>query len=234
MPEHHPPPDLQDELRNAASDTVAQGGDIRERVRDLTLRALTGHSFDREGIQDVIRAVTQGVAIGAERDPGDMRQAMSEALAGLDKALRTSAEAGQVALKEIASSGRDFSDSELKQALGNLRKLEEDFFSTVSQVADAASERVRPELSEALTAVRRSGTETGRQVASVMSEFAHRFSVASLDAAVSGLEMASEVSARFAGLASGVLSGLADALRTQKTESETTPKVESDTPRKAD
>jgi hypothetical protein len=219
-------PPSEDHLRDAASETVARGGDIRERVHDLTLQALKDRRFDRHGIQDVIRAVTQGVALGADRDRVHMRQAMSQALEGLDKALRTSAEAGQVALKELASTGRDFSDSELKQALANLRKLEEDFFSTVSQVADAASERVRPELREALAAARRSGTETGRQIASVMSDFAQRFSVASLDATVSGLERASEFGARFAELASGVLSGLADALRTQKSDRDEPPKGE--------
>jgi hypothetical protein len=224
MAEPSPPPPPEGHLTDAASETVARGVDIRERVHDLTLQALTARHFDRHGIQDVIRAVAQGVALGADRERVDMREAMSEALAGLDKALRTSAEAGQVALKELASTGRDFSDNDLKQALANLRKLEEDFFSTVGQVADAASERVRPELREALGAARRSGTETGRQVASVMSEFAHRFSVASLDATVAGLERASEFGARFAELASGVLSGLADALRTQKTDRDEPPK----------
>jgi hypothetical protein len=229
MAEHSPQLPPEEQLKEAARETVAEGEHIRERVHDLTLQALKDRRFDRQGIQDVIRAVTQGVALGAERERVDMRQAMSEALAGLDKALRTSAEAGQVALKEIASTGRDFSDSELKQALANLRKLEEDFFTTVGQVADAASERVRPELREALAAARRSGTETGRQIASVMSDFAQRFSVASLDATVSGLEMASQFGARFAELASGVLSGLADALRTEKTDRDEPPKGEQGT-----
>ena len=225
MAEQPPQAPPEERLMEAASEAIAPGVDIREQVHDLTLLALKDRRFDRHGIQDVIRAVTQGVAIGAERDRVDMRQAMSDALAGLDQALRTSTEAGQVALKELASTGRDFSDTELKQALANLRKMEEDFFTTVGQVADAASERVRPELREALAAARRSGTETGRQVASVMSEFTHRFSVASLDATVTGLEMASEFSARFAQLASGVLSGLADALRAQKAENDTPPKA---------
>ena len=225
MAEQPPQPAPEERLTEAASEAIAPGVDIREQVHDLTLLALKDRRFDRHGIQDVIRAVTQGVAIGAERDRVDMRQAMSDALAGLDQALRTSTEAGQVALKELASTGRDFSDTELKQALANLRRMEEDFFATVGQVADAASERVRPELREALAAARRSGTETGRQVASVMSEFTHRFSVASLDATVTGLEMASEFSARFAQLASGVLSGLADALRAQKAENDTPPKA---------
>ncbi|MBL8527903.1 MAG: hypothetical protein JNL68_09485 [Burkholderiales bacterium] len=226
MAEQTPQPPPEVELTAAASETMARGEDIRERVHDLTLQALKDRHFDRTGIQDVIRAVTQGVALGADRDRVDMRQAMSEALSGLDKALRTSAEAGQAALKELASTSREFSDGELKQAITNLRKLEDDFFSTVGQVADAASERVRPELREALAAARRSGTETGRQVASVMSDLAQRFSVASLDATVTGLERASEFGARFAELASGVLSGLADALRTQKTDRDEPPKGE--------
>jgi hypothetical protein len=228
MPETSPHPPPTETLTAAASETVAHGVDVRERVRDLTLQALKDRHFDQEGIQEVIRAVTQGAAIGAERERVDMRQALSEALNGLDNALRTSAEAGQVALKQLAASGRGLSDGELRQALANLRRLEEDFFSTVGQVADAASDQVRPELREALAAARRAGTDTGRQIASVMSEFAQRLSLASLDATVTGLERASEFGARFADLASGVLAGLAEALRTRNSERETSPTREQD------
>jgi hypothetical protein len=211
-------------VKEAASDAVRTGTDIRGKVRDVTLLALQNQRFDRHGVREVVRAVTEGVALGAEQSRADMRVAMSEALSGLDQALRSSAEAGYTALKQLTATSKEFSDGELKQALANMRRLEEDFLSTVGQVADKASERVQPQLREALSTARRTGTATGKQVALVMTEFAHRFSVASLDATISGLEAAGEFGQRFAQLASGILAGLADALRTPATEQKDRPK----------
>ena len=50
----------------------------------------------------------------------------------------------------------------------------------------------------------------------MMTEFAQRFSAASLDVALSGLEVASEFSARFAQAAGGALAGIADAIGEQR------------------
>jgi len=72
---------------------------------------------------------------------------------------------------------------------------------------------VQPALREALRAVRKTGTETGKQVALTMGDFAQKFSAASFDAAITGLETASQVGQRFALVASGVLGAFADALR---------------------
>ncbi len=200
-------------IRDAAAETVREGTDIRGRVHELTLAALRRQRFDPRGIREVVRAVTEGIAVGADKSSGDLRRAMSEALRGLDQALRTSAEAGDVALKQLAKSGRDFSDAEFKQALANLRKLEDDFLKTAELVADGASARVQPELREALRSARKTGTETGKQVALTMGDFAQKFSAASMDAAIAGLEVASQVGSRFALVASGVLGAFADALR---------------------
>jgi hypothetical protein len=213
MPEPVQPNASGEEIRAAASETVRDGTDIRAKVHELTLLALQRQRFDRHGIREVVRSVTEGIAVGAERSGGDMRLALSEALRGLDQALRTSAEAGDVALKQLARSGRNFSDAEFKQALANLRKLEEDFLNTADMVASAASARVQPELREALRTARKSGTETGKQVALTMGDFAQKFSAASFDAAIAGLETASQVGQRFALVASGVLGAFADALR---------------------
>lgn len=207
-----------EQVKQAASETLRQGTDIRARVHDITLLALQNHRFDRHGIREVVRAVTEGIALGADQSRGDMRRAMSEGLKGLDQALVTSAEAGSQAIKQLAATGKDFSEGELKQALATLRKLEDDFLATAGQVADAASARVRPELRHTLSVVRHGGTDTGKHVAALMGDFAQRFSAASLDAAIAGIEAAGEVGSRFAQLASGILSGLADALQPRPPE----------------
>jgi hypothetical protein len=214
-----------DRVREAASETVREGADVRARVRELTLLALQRQRFDRHGVREVVKAVSEGIAAGAEKSNADMRGAMAEALRGLDQALRTSAEAGHAALKQLASTGRDFSDAELKTALANLRKLEDDFLDTVGQVADGASAKVQPGLQEALRNARKTGTETGRQVAATMGDFAQKFSAASLDAALLGLETANRMGQQFALVASGILAGLADALRAPETKGKEPPKA---------
>lgn len=201
MAEHDP----SEKLRQAAEESMRHGEEIRRRVHDLTLEALKNRRFDREGIRQVVKAVTEGVTRGAGEDASGLRKRLAEAFRGMDDALTKSVEAGQQALRQMTATGRGFSEHELKQGLAGLRKIEGDFIETVNQVASSANERLRPELKEALKQTLHAGTETGRQTARLMAEFT-----------LTGIELAGEFSARFAQLASGVLSGMADALQQRK------------------
>jgi hypothetical protein len=191
----------EDDLRNAASEAMRTGADVSRRFRDLTLNALSNRRFDREGIREVVRALTEGMAAAAPASGGTMRKAMGQALRGMDEALTKSVEAGEEALRTLVATGRSINDNEVKQALAGLKKIEADFLATVSQVAETANERARPELRQLAQRAARAGTETGRQAASLMA-----------DVTFSGIELAGHFSARFAQMASGVLAGMADAL----------------------
>src|SRR5687768_1819556 len=188
-------------IRKAAAEAMQAGGDVARRMRDITLDALRNRRFDREGIREVVRAVTEGMAAAAPASGGSMRHAMGQAFRGMDEALTKSVEAGEAALRQLVATGRGITDNEVKQALAGLKKIEEDFVATVSQVADSANERARPELRELVRRATHAGTETGRQTAHLMAEFTF-----------SGIELAGQFSVRFAQLASGVLAGMADAL----------------------
>jgi hypothetical protein len=192
---------MSDEIRDAATESARQGGDLRGRVHDLTLEALKARRFDREAIRDVVRAVTEGIGRGAEGSRLGVRQTLAEGFRGMDQALTASVQAGQEALRQMVAAGRGLSENEVKQALAGMRKIEEDFVATVREVAHSANERVRPELTEVLRVALHAGTETGRQSARLMTEFA-----------LGGLELAGEFGARFAQLAGGILAGMADAL----------------------
>jgi len=196
-----------DSLRKAASEAMKTGGDVARQMRDITLEALKNRRFDREGIREVVRAVTEGMAAAAPASGGSMRKAMGQAFRGMDEALTKSVEAGEAALRQMVSTGRSISDNEVKQALAGLKKIEEDFVATVGQVANSANERVRPELRALVERAAHAGTETGRQTAHLMKEFTF-----------SGLELAGQFSVRFAQLASGVLAGMADALEKSAAE----------------
>ena len=197
--------DPSETIRQAAADSMRQGEDIRRRVHDVTLEALKNRRFDRQGIREVVRAVSEGVTRGADAESSGLRDRLAEAFRGMDEALTKSVEAGQQALRQMAATGRGFSDHELKQGVAGLKKIEHDFVETVNQVASSANERLRPELKEALRQTLHAGTETGRQSARLMAEFT-----------LTGIELAGEFSARFAQVASGVLAGMADALSQKK------------------
>jgi vacuolar-type H+-ATPase subunit H len=197
----------EDNLRNAASDAMKAGEDIARRFRDLTLEGLKNRRFDREGIRETVRAMTEGMANAAPASGGTMRQAMGQAFRGMDEALTKSVQAGEEALRQLVATGRNLNDNEVKQALAGLKKIEEDFVDTVSKVAASANERARPELRALVERATHAGTETGKQTAKLMAEFT-----------VSGLELAGQFSARFAQMASGVLAGMADALEKSAAE----------------
>jgi hypothetical protein len=192
---------VEENLRQAAGEAMKSGEDVTRRFRDLTLSALSNRRFDREGIREVVRAITEGMAAAAPSSAGSMRKAMGHAFRGMDEALTKSVEAGEEALRKLVATGRSISDNEVKQALAGLKKIEEDFLSTVNQVAETANERARPELRDLARRAARAGTETGRHAASLMA-----------DVTFSGIELAGHFSARFAQMASGVLAGMADAL----------------------
>jgi hypothetical protein len=201
-----------DSIRQAAIDAMKAGEDVTRRVRDVTLEALRNRSFDREGIREVVRAVTEGMAAAAPASGGTLRQAMGQAFRGMDEALTRSVEAGESALRQMVATGRGVADNEVKQALAGLKKIEEDFVDTVSKVASSANERVRPELRELVERATRVGTETGKQTAKLMAKFTF-----------AGMELAGQFSVRFAQIASGVLAGMADALEKSATEKRKTP-----------
>jgi hypothetical protein len=203
MADHDP----SETIRQAAAESMRRGEDIRRRVHDVTLAALQNRRFDREGLREVVRAVSEGVTRGADAGGSGVRERLGEAFRGMDGALTKSVDAGQQALRQMLATGRGFSDHELKQGLAGLRKIEHDFVETVNEVAASANERLRPELKEALRQTLHAGTETGRQTARLMAEFT-----------LTGIELAGEFSARFMQLASGVLAGMADALQQRKTQ----------------
>jgi len=75
-----------EKLEAAAAQAMREGGDIRARVRDLTLAALRDHRFDLAAMQSVMRDVGAGIKLGAETHGGEMKDALTAAFGGLDEA----------------------------------------------------------------------------------------------------------------------------------------------------
>jgi hypothetical protein len=200
------------EIVTAASASMQDDGDIRTRVHDLTLRALRERRLDAAEVRAVVRSVAEGVSLGAEQRSGEVKEALTAAISGLDAAVLKAAQATHLALQEMISQGKDFSAQDLQPALDDLKITEQAFLDTLSQVAEATGGRIKQELTAAVDHARHSGTDTGAGVKASLGELSNRISATLQAGKSSGQEAAQTVTSRLAALASGILAGMADAL----------------------
>lgn len=200
-------------ITREAAATVVEATDIRSRVRSLTLNAIRQRHVEAAQVRQIVSALTSGINFGLEQQARDSKAAVGEAFAGLDEALRKSAEATHLALQQLSDHGTDFSDIELTVAIENLRQTEREFLATVSEVAAAASDRIRVEWQEVVTHAARTGTDTGRQVADTVNTFSKRMADVAVDVRVVGGGAVRQLSSRFVEVSSGILAGLTDAIK---------------------
>ncbi len=203
----------QESIRQAASESVASGEGIRERVRELTLRALQERRLDLHGTREVMRAMTEGISLGAQKRGSDMREALSEAFAGMDQAVSKAAQASSLALQEMSSRGREFTDTELRQGLERMRAMESSLVDSLRDISRSTGGAVKTEWEHLSSHVQNAGTDTGRLVSRTVRDFSARMTNAMGEGAVAGMEAARVFGERFAAMASGILAGMSEALR---------------------
>jgi cell division septum initiation protein DivIVA len=207
-----------DDLKSGAAKSVADGVDIRAKVRDMTLAAIRDHRFDFTGMREVMSQMADGITIGAEKHGTEMRQALSQAFAGLDEAFTKSAHATQLALSELTSKTKEFNETELKATLENLKTMEKDLLGSMAKAAERTGGQVKKEMQELAAHATRTGTDTGAAVAKVMGEFSSRVATTAGESTAASFDAARKMSERFAQVASGFLAGMSEAL-TQKDSS---------------
>lgn len=201
-----------DDLKSGAAKSVADGVDIRAKVRDMTLAAIREHRFDFSGMREVMSQMADGITIGAEKHGTDMRQALSQAFAGLDEAFTKSAHATQLALSELTSKTKEFNDTELKATLDNLKTMEKDLLGSMAKAAERTGGQVKKEMQELAAHATRTGTDTGAAVARIMGEFSTRVASTAGESTAASFDAARKMSERFAQVASGFLAGMSEAL----------------------
>ena len=202
-----------EDLKTMVADSMEQDAGLRNRVRDLTLRAIKSRSMDMGELRRVAQAVTEGVSLGLEHRKGEVKHALSEAMAGLDEAMSKAAEASHLALRQLVSQGKEFGENDLKQGLEQLKKLEGELLDTLSKVADSASGKARQELKDFVTHARRAGTDTGAKVLVAVEEFSNKVHATADSGKLTAVNAARDVGARVAEAASGFFTALADVLQ---------------------
>jgi hypothetical protein len=199
-----------EEIKEKARGLLRSGENVREKLHDLTVEALTQRQLAEQEIREVLGAITEGVSRGATERAEEVRAALGSALHGMDDALEHAAEAMRLALGEVSSHAQEFAEQDLRQSLGDLKKLEDMFLETVSHVAQEATGLVRQEMTALAEHARRTGTGTGERVREVAEEFGSRLRATAQQASDAGLHAAREIGSRVALLSSRKLIEIAE------------------------
>jgi hypothetical protein len=150
------------EVKQAVRSAIERGESIREDVRNITLNALSKGKLDVKKINQVVRAVMEGASMGADSKGTQVKDSLSESMAGMDQALAKSAEASRLAVEEAASRLKDFGKQDLKRALDDLLTLEDMFLDTIKKIAKESNEVVGGTLNDLVQHARNSGTAVGK------------------------------------------------------------------------
>ena len=200
-------------LKQLASQSVQQAENLRETVREITLQALKTRELNLEQIKGVLRAVTEGVNLGAATPKVDTAKAISEAWHGMDEALLKAVQASHLALEQFMSQGKEFNDTHIKQALNDLGHLEEEFLNTVKQASEGATGKVKEQWGELLKHTKFAGTDAGHLATQTMEAFQNRMTGTLRETQEASLQAAQIFAQNFATLASGILIGMSEALQ---------------------
>lgn len=204
--------DTDEVLKQMTAQAVAQGESLRATVRDITLQALQSRELSLGQIKQVIGSVAEGVNLGAIQGKLDTDQVFAQALAGMDDALLKVVEASRIALHQITGE-REFRDSNLKKALDDIERLEDEFLATVKKAVAGAGAPFKAQWSGALQESMSMGTATGQQVMALMEQYGDQVRKTARAQRDAGFRAAHALAQNFAALASGVLIGLSEAMQ---------------------
>src|ERR1051326_3364323 len=147
-------------LTGLARESVKQGENLRSAVREVTLNALKSRELTLAEIKRVVKAVTEGVNLGAESSRLDPERVLGEAFAGMDEAVLKAVQANHLALQQLSAQGQSLRESHMKKALDELERMEDAFLSSVKDAAKKGSKQIKDQWATVLQRTETSGTET--------------------------------------------------------------------------
>ncbi len=200
------------QLKNEA-EAAASAPDLHERVRQLTHKVLMERKFSLNEVREILTAITEGVGSGLAGRGGELRDGLKQAIAGLDEAVGSSAEAVTLTLREAVSHGRAFTDGELKATLERVRDLEGQLLDSLKVAAQQSSGKLREELNALADHMKTTGTDTGARVKRALETLAIGANSAAKAGQFGVKEVTETARERLSQVASGVLVALAESLR---------------------
>jgi len=200
-----------EQIQKDVRDTLEEGIDIYQKVRTITLTALTENDLDLDNIRRVIEAVLKGMSEGLDNHYQPAKDAFSQSVAAIDDALEKTAEASKLAVEEAASRVNEFSRRDLDQATEDIKSLEQIFLVSLENVT-RGSETLVDVAGDFLKHVRQNGSAVGDQVRIAL-ESLNKFRREGQGAFLSEVSATTSILAK---IGSGILAGIAESLEHKK------------------
>ena len=130
--------------------TVAgEGKDVRDRVRDLTVRAIRDRNLGVKDLSKVVDEVLHGASKGLKDAlPQSQKNVLRQVFNGLEEAVQTTARAGLGAAREAKVRGERIVKRDATTAAKHVREANDHFLSATSGFAKKLSGEMRDELKD--------------------------------------------------------------------------------------
>ncbi|QID17423.1 hypothetical protein G3580_07045 [Nitrogeniibacter mangrovi] len=202
------------QLEQQVSDALQQDPrEIAERVRRLTLDALSGRPLDTAGMRETFATVTDGVRTGAAKRSARMEEAVKEAMHGMDGALRNFAEATSLAIQEARGKGKDYSAEEFASLLEDVKSLQSLMADTFAKGARQATGAAQTTFTQLADHARIHGTSAGRELVEIQGKLTQTLAELTRETISDGAHTLQASGRLLAGLTAGFLRGIADRLQ---------------------
>lgn len=214
------------ELENQVRETLEQGEDIQELVRQLTLRKMGEVALDLSSLKRIAEATIRGAKVGVAKEmvqPTSQaevtRKRLTEAVSGLDSAMGQFALATRLALEEAAGRALVNSAEELARLGGDLANLDVMLLEILRNAATSAQGASREILQELAQHLSTQGTFAGAQAKETLSVLAHQAGKTSQTHLQAGLHLTQGTVGFLRKFAAGALDGLSERIKpNQKSE----------------
>jgi hypothetical protein len=198
-----------DQIENDVRETLESGVDIYQRVRAITLRALTERELDMDNIKSVVEAIFKGISAGMNSQYEPAKSAFTEAVSAIDDALEKTAEASKLAIEEAASRVSEFSHHDLNQATDELKNLEKIFLETLEKVTRGGNEMILDIARNFIDHARQNGTAVGRRSQAALETLNN--------VRLKGQHAVATTTSILAKIGGGILTGIAESLDPNRT-----------------
>lgn len=201
------PQDVKEEIRDA----VESGSDVYQKIKAITLKALTERQLDRENIKNVIESVSNGINEGMATRTEQAKEIFGQAASALDEALAVAAEASKLAIEEASSRVNEYSHHDLNSAQEELKGMEGLFLETLEKVVNG-NQVIADIVGDFIIHARQSGTSVGKQTVTALDalkQLPHWGKETVVSSAVAA-------TITLAQIGSGLLSGIAESLQSSQ------------------
>ncbi len=200
-------------VKDEAREAVRSGADVHQKIKTITLNALTKWQLDMDNIKDVAESVSEGINEAISSQGGEAKKIFENAASALDDALAIAAEASKLAIEEASSRVSEYTQHDLDSASKDLRDMEGMFLGTLEKVtkgnqvlADIAGDFVGH--------ARQSGTAVGRQALAAL-EALKKLPHWGTETVITNTIATTSTLAQ---IGSGILSGIAESLHSSTTK----------------